>query len=52
MAELDPESGIQEPQLTRDDILVLTVEELKYECLRRNLDTPEYCIIEIHYKKH
>ena len=39
MAELDPGSGIQEPQLSRDDILVLTVEELKYECLRRELDT-------------
>jgi len=35
MAEPDP--GIQ-PQLSIDEILFMTVEELRYECLRREID--------------
>jgi len=35
MAESDPEF---QPQLSIDDILVMTVEELRYECLRREID--------------
>ena len=35
MAEPDPEF---QPQLSIDDILVMTVEELRYECLRREID--------------
>jgi len=35
MAEAYPDA---EPQLSVDDILVMSVEELRYECLRKELD--------------